>query len=90
MSGFFLSVIDEEDSSITASSIVTVTVTLTWQNMETFMNKEGMMDLLLDQPQGEQLQPAQPQEDAEQEHEDGKGDEEGKEVGILRGCSTFL
>ena len=88
MSGFFLSVIDEEDSSITASSIVTVTVTLTRQNMETFMNKEGMMDLLLDQPQEEQLQPAQPQEDAEQEDEDGEGDDEGKEVGVFMGCIT--
>lgn len=44
--------------------------------METFLNKEGMPDLLQDQPQEEQVQPA-PQEDEQDEDED----EDEKEVG---------
>ena len=72
-------VVDEEDQSITASSIVTVTVTLKRQSMETFLNKEGMPDLLLDQPQEEQVQPAPQEEEQDQDDED--ADEESKEVG---------
>ena len=84
------SVIDEEDQSITASSIVTVTVTLVRKSMEDFLDKEGMPDLLNDQPEEEQVMPQPIQLEENDEDNDEDNEQDGKEASIFTIFPLFL
>ena len=73
--------IDEEDQSITAGSIVTVTVILERQNMEVNFNKDDM-PLMEEIQHIEELEPDHQEDDGEEKDDD---DEEDKEEKVRKG-----